>query len=140
MKVLGLNGKLYTLNTKKYIVRANSTIKKSQYHLKARKLLKEMFPGQTILEEMKLPGSTPINKNSVLFLDFFVPNVSLGIEVHGRQHYEYCPHFHKSKLGFLQANFRDRVKQEWCELNKIELVVLKYSDELDKWRQQIERN
>ena len=28
---------------------------------------------------------------------------------------------------------------EWCEKNQIELIVLKYSDTEDKWREQIER-
>ena len=46
MKVLGLNGREYNLDLKKYIVRENDTKKKSKYHLEARRLLKEMFSGE----------------------------------------------------------------------------------------------
>ena len=86
-----------------------------------------------------MPGSVNPAKKSVLYLDFLIPNVKIGVEVHGRQHYEYIPFFHKSKAGFLQAQSRDRTKAEWCEKTQIELIVLKYSDTEDKWREQIER-
>ena len=66
MKVLGLNGREYNLDLKKYIVRENDTKKKSKYHLAARELLKEIFSGYTILEEVKLPGSRDPVKKSVL--------------------------------------------------------------------------
>jgi hypothetical protein len=62
----------------------------------------------------------------------------LGIEVHGRQHYEFCKFFHKTMAGFLQSNKRDFIKEDWCELNDIELIVLKYSDSIEDWRNQID--
>ena len=34
---------------------------------------------------------------------------------------------------------RDKIKLEWCEINNINLIELKYSDNIDLWRQQIER-
>jgi hypothetical protein len=138
MKVLGLNGRDYNLDLKKYIVRENDTKKKSKYHLEARRLLKEMFSGYTILEEVKLPGSRDPVKKSVLFLDFFIPNAMLGIEVHGQQHYEFSKFFHKTKAGFLKSVSRDFIKEDWCELNEIQLIVLKYSDRIEEWRKQIE--
>ena len=123
MKVLGLNNKEYNLDLKKYIVRANDTTKKSKYHLLARKLIKETFNGYTILEEVKLPGSRDPSKKSALFLDFLVPGVMMAIEVHGQQHYEYSPFFHKTKAGYLKARARDEDKKEWCELNNINLIA-----------------
>lgn len=138
MKVLGLNGRDYNLDLKKYIVRENDIKKKSKYHLEARRLLKEMFSGYTILEEVKLPGSRDPVKKSVLFLDFFIPNVMLGVEVHGQQHYEFSKFFHKTKAGFLKSVARDFIKEDWCKLNEIELIALKYSDTIDDWRQQID--
>ncbi len=104
----------------------------------ARKLLAEMFKGYTVLEEVKLPGSRCPSKKSALFLDFFIPSLSLGIEVHGQQHYEFCKFFHKTKAGFLTAKKRDFIKEDWCELNSIELIVLKYSDSIEHWRNQID--
>ena len=138
MKVVGLNGREYNINLKKYIVKNNDKTVKSKYHMAARELLAEMFKGYTVLEEVKLPGSRCPSKKSALFLDFFIPSLSLGIEVHGQQHYEFCKFFHKTKAGFLTAKKRDFIKEDWCELNSIELIVLKYSDSIEHWRDQID--
>ena len=138
MKVVGLNNKEYNLDLKKYIIRADDTTKKSKYHLLARKLIKETFNGHTILEEVKLPGSRDPSKKSALFLDFLIPGVKMGIEVHGQQHYEYSQFFHKTKAGYYHSLKRDQTKKEWCKPNGINLIVLKYSDNIEKWRKQIE--
>jgi len=138
MKVVGLNGREYNINLKKYIVKRNDKTVKSKYHIAARELLADMFSGYTVLEEVKLPGSRCPSKKSALFLDFFIPTLMLGIEVHGRQHYEFCKFFHKTMAGFLQSNKRDFIKEDWCELNDIELIVLKYSDSIEDWRNQID--
>lgn len=138
MKVVGLNGREYNINLKKYIVKNNDKIVKSKYHVAARNLLAEIFKGYTVLEEVKLPGSRCPSKKSALFLDFFIPNFSLGIEVHGQQHYEFIKFFHKTKAGFLTSCKRDFIKQDWCELNSIDLIVLKYSDSITHWRNQID--
>jgi len=138
MKVVGLNGREYNINLKNYLVKKNDKTVKSKYHIAARGLLAEMFSGYTVLEEVKLPGSRCPSKKSALFLDFFIPTLMLGIEVHGRQHYEFCKFFHKTMAGFLQSNKRDFIKEDWCELNDIELIVLKYSDSIEYWRNQID--
>jgi len=138
MKVLGLNGREYNLNLTKYIVKKDDTTVKSSYHIMARDLLTEMFKGYTILEEVKLPGSRCPSKKSALFLDFLIPNLSLGIEVHGRQHYEFVPFFHKTKAGYLTSVKRDFIKEDWCKLNNINLIVLNYAESLEDWRNQID--
>lgn len=138
MKVLGLNGREYIIDLKKYIVSNDDKTVKSKYHMAARQLLADMFKGYTVLEEVKLPGSRCPSKKSALFLDFFIPNFSLGIEVHGQQHYEFCKFFHKTKAGFLTSRKRDFIKEDWCKLNSIDLIVLKYSDKTQDWRDQIE--
>ena len=138
MKVLGLNGREYNINLNKYIVKNNDKTVKSKYHITARELLSKMFKGYTVLEEVKLPGSRCPSKKSTLFLDFFIPNLSLGIEVHGQQHYEFVQFFHKTKAGFLTSLKRDFIKEDWCRLNGIELIVLKYSDSIEDWRKQID--
>jgi len=137
MKVIGLNGLEYNLDLKKYI--RNHRDKRSFYHIRARKIIAEVFHGYNILEEVKLPGSRDPAKRSVLYLDFFIPNVRVGVEVHGQQHYAYTPFFHKSKAGFLQAQARDRAKGEWCDINDIELIVLKHDSSEEYWREQLER-
>ena len=137
MKVVGLNGREYNLNLQKYDVKANDKRKRSKHHVRARKLIKEVYHSYRILEEVKLPGSTSTHKRSVLYLDFFIPNIRKAVEVHGRQHYEYTPFFHKSKADFILAKARDEDKIEWCELNNIEVVTLKYSGSDDEWRKSI---
>ena len=140
MKVTGINGREYVWNLNGYSVAANDKRKRSKYHLRARNLLKEMYHSYRILEEVKLPGSTESHRKGVLFLDFFVPQIKLAIEVHGQQHYEYTPFFHKNKAEFAIAKAKDEDKIEWCELNKIDIVVLKYSDTDEQWRNQIENS
>jgi hypothetical protein len=139
MRVKGLSGKEYNLNLQSYNVYNDDTKKKSKYHIRARRLLGDLFSGYRVLEEVKLPGSTASHRRSVLYLDFFIPNLMLAIEVHGRQHYEYVPFFHKSKAGHLKAMARDEDKQDWCEINDINLVVLSYTDNDDDWRESLEK-
>lgn len=137
MRVLGLNGKPYQINFNQYIVLANDKRRRSIPHIKARGLLYDMFKGYTLLEEVKLPGSRPPNKQSALFLDFLIPNLMLGIEVHGRQHYEFVPFYHKIEGNFHDSQHRDRLKAEWCDLNKVNLLILNADDTIEQWKEQI---
>ena len=139
MKVTGLNGREYNLNLKKYIVYKDDTKKKSKYHLLARKIIREMFTGCNILEEVKLPGSTASHKRSVLYLDFLIQRWSIAVEVHGQQHYEFCPFFHKTEANFLKAQVRDEDKAQWCLINKLHLIILKHSDTENEWKQSLSK-
>lgn len=136
MKVIGLNGKEYNLDLKKY---SNPRDRCSYYHKIARSLLHEMFSGYNIYEEVKLPGSRDPSKKSVLYLDFLIPNRKIGVEVHGEQHFKYTPFFHKTKIEFLHAQARDRAKINWCEVNSISLVELRWDENIEYWRNKIER-
>ena len=138
MKVTGINGREYAWNLTSYSVDANDKRKRSKFHVRARKLLKTIFHSYRILEEVKLPGSTESHRKGVLYLDFYIPQIMLAIEVHGQQHYEYTPFFHKNKADFATAQAKDEDKIKWCELNKIDIIVLKYSDTDEQWREQIE--
>ena len=138
MRVTGINGREYAWNLTSYSVDANDKRKRSKFHVRARKLLKTIFHSYRILEEVKLPGSTASHRKGVLYLDFYIPQIMLAIEVHGQQHYEYTPFFHKNKADFAIAKAKDEDKISWCELNKIDIIVLKYSDSDEQWREQIE--
>lgn len=137
MKVKGINGKEYVWNLSKYDVFYDDKRKRSKYHIRARNLLKEIFHSYRILEEVKLPGSTELHRKSVLYLDFYIPSLMMAFEVHGEQHYEYNPFFHKSKADFLKAKARDEDKIEWCKLNNIQIVVLNFKESDDEWRKHI---
>jgi|TARA_R100000278_G_C5432316_1_gene150544 hypothetical protein len=138
MKVTGINGREYAWNLTSYTVDANDKRKRSKYHIRARNILKQIFHSYRILEEVKLPGSTESHRKGVLYLDFYIPQIMLAVEVHGQQHYEYTPFFHKNKAEFALAQSKDDDKIKWCELNKIDIIVLKYSDTDEQWRDQIE--
>lgn len=134
MRVTGLNGRRYNLNLSKYSVYKNDSRKRSKHHIRARKLIAEVYHSYRILEEVKMPGSTAAHRRSVLYLDFFIPNIKVAFEVHGRQHYEHVLFFHKTKAEFLRAKARDEDKIDWCELNNIKLITLKYSGTDDEWK------
>lgn len=137
MKVIGINGKEYVWNLSEYKVFNNSKRPRSKYHLRARELLKEIFHSYVILEEVKMPGSTALHRKGVLYLDFYIPQIKRAFEVHGQQHYEYSPFFHKNKADFVLAQAKDCDKIEWCKLNNIKITTLKYSDSKEDWRNQI---
>lgn len=137
MKVQGFNGKTYNLDLRPYIIPPNDSKKRSIPHVKVKSLLIDLFRGNQLFEEVKLPGSRPAHKQSVLFLDFLIPTFNLAVEVHGRQHYEFVPFYHKITANFYEGQYRDRLKADWCELNKMRLVVLNADDKIEKWDEQI---
>jgi len=127
MKVKDTTGKEHSWNFLGHTV--NFDRKCSEPHAKARDILKELYPTDTICEEVPLPGEK-------LFGDLYLPLRKLMVEVHGEQHYKYVSHFHGSIKGFLDSKARDKRKQEWCDINGIKLVVLPYNEE-DKWKTMI---
>ncbi len=70
-----------------------------------------------------------------LLFDFYIPDKNLIIEFHGLQHFQEIKWF-GGKLEFEKRLFRDSVKENYCDNNKIKLCVIKYNqviiNELDK--------
>jgi hypothetical protein len=132
-KITGLDGREH-----KFLFQKNYHRKdrggKSQWHTKARDLLVEKFPNYPLYEEVTLPGSSTPRRKSSLYLDFYVPQLELAVEVHGRQHYEYVAHFHKTRADFRKSLQRDRDKEEWCQINEISLIVLPWN-QTQQWEQ-----
>lgn len=131
MLIIGLDDKEYKWNVSKYAHNERSTA--SSGHIKTRELLKEIFPFDKVYEEVPLPGTG----RQPLYADFFIPTRRLMIEIHGVQHFSFTPFFHKNKIAFYKAKTRDRNKQNWCDNNDIQLVILKDTDTEDEWREQI---
>ena len=136
MDVRGLNGRDYKINLQKYIVRGNDPRKRSKPHMKAREILNKQYSGYNVYEEVKLPGTVDPSKKSALFIDFFIERFRIAIEVNGMQHYKYIQFFHGDATGFRNSKRRDVTKEQWCELNEIELIVLKDS-EIKLWGYQL---
>lgn len=132
MNVVDFDGKEHTISVTKYAF--NQRESSSKNHKKVREILKGVWPFDKALEEVLLPGCKP-----PLYVDFLIPNQRIAIEVHGRQHFEFVYHFHKTKANFFKAQARDRKKAEWLKLNDIDLIVLSDKDSVDDWRTEIER-
>ena len=134
MRIVDLDNEYHDWKIAGHIPKKNAARGRSEYHLRARDLLKKTFPTCQILEEV----SIPVRKGQVLYLDFFLPLHNLCIEVHGEQHYKFIPVYHGSAFGFARAKKRDEEKVEWCEKNGIEVVQLPYNEDDDEWKRRIE--
>jgi hypothetical protein len=128
MNVKDLDGNHIAWNLTGNIVKG-SIEHKSSYHIKARLLLKDLYPTMQILEEVPIS----VRKSETLYLDFYIPLIKMCIEVHGEQHYKFVPHYHANKLAFLKAQKRDKSKKEWCVINGINYIELPFDDE-PGWR------
>lgn len=64
-----------------------------------------------------------------LFFDFYLPEFNVCLEFNGTQHYEPSKFFggEKTYLGVVK---RDAIKVEYCYKNKIELLIIKYNEDI----------
>jgi very-short-patch-repair endonuclease len=111
----------------------NADVRESTYPLKARsksilqqkvkERLIEKFPREQILEEFILPGSR-------LSLDLIIIKLRKAFEIDGDQHLHHNYFFHGDRNSgkFAKQISNDRKKDEWCEMNGIELIRI-YSEE-----------
>jgi very-short-patch-repair endonuclease len=83
--------------------------------------LSQQYPYDQIFEEVYVLGEN-------LYLDFFIPSLKLVVEVNGRQHETFVPHFHGTKRDFILQQQRDRRKAEWCLKNGFEFRVYTEGD------------
>ncbi len=73
---------------------------KSKFQYSLGKVLVDLYPNYSILEEFYIP----IEK---LYLDFLIPQLLLAFEAQGDQHNEFIPHFHKYYHNFASSQHRD---------------------------------
>ena len=128
MRVTGLDGKEYNL-------RLNNSEPKSSLHKKALNITRGIFPSDTILNEVSLPGAgNKVTKS--LYADIMIPSRRLIIEVHGEQHYSRVPFFQHTQRDFLMGQMRDRRKKEWSDLNSFAMIELPFDRE-SEWENMI---
>lgn len=67
------------------------------------------------------------------YFDFYLPEYSLIIEFHGKQHYEYIDFFHKSQKNFEYRKQKDKEKKEAVIQHELNYLSIKYTlyDKLD---------
>lgn len=127
MIVKTLDNKEYDWTISDKIAKGNRR-KCSGLHNIAREVLRQKYPNSEIYEEVPII----IEGRQKLYLDFYCPMINLAIEVNGEQHYSFTARFHENKLDFLKSIVNDRKKKDWCNLNDIQLVTLKYN-EVEEW-------
>lgn len=127
MNAVGLDGYAYNISLAALTAKSNLN-NKSNFHLLARQLLKQSYPTLQILEEIPIQ----IRKSETLYMDFFIPLNKKCIEVHGEQHYDFTPFYHRTKLDFFKQQKRDREKREWCHINNITYIELPYNQQ-EEW-------
>lgn len=128
MLVQTLDGKKYQWKIPEKLSKGNKRAP-SAGHTTTRNILQQLYPMCGIYEEIPIV----VEGRKKLFLDFYIPTIQQAIEVHGRQHYEYIPFYHRDKLQFLMSKANDRKKQEWCELNSITLIILPFNESEEEW-------
>lgn len=132
MLVKDLDNNTYTWNLRGNIAHGKSD-NKSQLHLQARSLIKEIFPTLQVLEEVPIQ----IRRSEILYLDFYLPLNKICIEVHGEQHYKFVSHYHNNTMGFIKHKKRDRDKQEWCKINGIKYIEFPFNENSEEWRHRL---
>lgn len=63
------------------------------------------------------------------FVDFYLPDLNIYIEYNGQQHYMPIECF-GGKLSYEKQILRDEALRNYCQLNDIKLVEIKYSDNI----------
>lgn len=66
---------------------------------------------------------------SLLRFDFYLPYVNMCIEYNGLQHYQIVEYFGGID-SFIEGQKRDKIKEQYCIDNDIDLVVIKYNDNI----------
>ena len=62
-----------------------------------------------------------------LRLDFYLPSLQIAIEYDGVQHFK-VNNLNKTEENLQAQQYRDRIKNRYCRLNKINLIRIKYTE------------
>lgn len=102
------------------------------------KLCKKISTGESIIKEflnekkvdflMQKTFDDCVNLSKLSF-DFYVPSLNLCIEFNGRQHYLPISVF-GGQDQFIKQIKNDRIKNEYCVKNNINLLTIRYNDDI----------
>jgi len=127
MKVIGLDGQEYNWKP------SGNHGKRSHLHQRAKDLLRTMYPYDNVMEEVSLTGTG----KPPLRADIYLPSRNLIVEVHGEQHFVFNKHFYSTRADFLRAKSRDLKKIEWCTINDIRIVHLRFDESDKEWEEKL---
>ena len=80
--------------------------------------------------ELKIPvvKTTFMYNNNRYQFDGYNEEHKIAFEYHGIQHYKYPNYWHKTEELFKQAQQRDKIKEQYCIINGIKLLVIPYTE------------
>ena len=107
---------------KKYLIDWSSS-SRSKIQNKVKKFLKPHWSHHVVFEEFPIPATR-------LSLDFLNATKNIAVEVQGNQHIKYIPFFHQSRTDFLKQMKRDQIKENFCKINNITLVLIYQDDDI----------
>ena len=67
--------------------------------------------------------------NQKLRFDFYLPDYNICIEYDGEQHFRYSNNGWNNKENFEKTQYRDNLKNQYCEEHNIRLIRIPYTDE-----------
>ena len=94
---------------------------RSTCEVKMLEYLRVRYPLQKIETQHSIRTRTPYYSGS-LFLDFFIPDLSLAVEVDGPQHFVAMKFFHSTFQDYGSQKLRDMAKDQWCAEHNIRLI------------------
>lgn len=109
------------MREREYIASGQHTIWMNE--LKMKDLIRQIFPQHLVLSNTRgfLDG---------LEIDCYIPDLRLGFEYNGIQHYEFTEAFHDTEDSFREQQKRDMEKERLCKERGITLIKIRYDEEL----------
>ena len=106
----------------------------SKGEAEARRVLREYFnrPNGFTNARPNFLNNTVTGGTHNLEIDCWEPELRLGVEYNGRQHYDFIPYFHKNKEAFMNQKYRDELKRRMCRDNGVTLIEIPYTVANDK--------
>jgi len=95
---------------------------------KGEKIIKEFLENNNIEFETQKKFKDCKNEKSLKF-DFYLLDYNTCIEFDGKQHFESVEHFGGIK-AFHKQQLRDKIKTEFCKNNNINLIRIKYDENI----------
>lgn len=122
MRFLDVYGRLRFRNIESCRVRWDK-FRASKPQFKVKKFLKKFWENDVVYEEMPVYGSR-------LRVDIVNVTRKIAVEVHGEQHENFNPFFHRTRSEYFKSFQRDEIKAQWLERNGFTLIII-YEKEAD---------
>lgn len=87
------------------------------------KIIREIYPEY----EIKTHNRTTLDG---LEIDCYIPELKIGFEYNGKQHYEHVKIFHKTLEDFEKQKERDIEKRKRAAVKGIKIITIKYDEEV----------